>query len=153
MFQKCWAHNILKLMSVKVAQHLLSTGRCAWGWSIPSLPASLQFLLLQSRIEDTDHKIQSRRGKGRTFFYKKTLRSIEAPFPWFFSAICPISTKSPSSGPVGGMFELALNIWRQFATCSPLPQSSICCHMWLTNCFVFGPRCLIWPFPFPLGHG
>lgn len=43
-------------------------------------------------------------------------------------------------------------LWKCFAICCPLVPSFICGYTWLTNCLCFGPRCLLWPFPFPLGH-
>lgn len=43
-------------------------------------------------------------------------------------------------------------LWKCFAICCPLVPSFICGYTWLTNCLCFGPRCLLWSFPFPLGH-
>lgn len=34
--QKCWPSNILKLMTLKVSQHLLTTGHYVWSWSTPN---------------------------------------------------------------------------------------------------------------------
>lgn len=57
----------------------------------------------------------TRRGEGGTIFSifcKKSSWSVKAHLPYFFSVICPICPKAPSSGPVGGMLEWTLIIWK-----------------------------------------
>lgn len=54
---------------------------------------------------------------------------MEAHLPCFFSVICPISPKAPSSGPVDGMLE-----WMDFDHLEmicylPFPRSKL--HLWL----------------------
>lgn len=74
---------------------------------------------------------------------------MEAHPPWLFSAICPISTKSPSSGPVDGMFEWTKHL--EIVCYLQSPPSKL--HLWLhvVNKSLLWSQMFAVALPFPSG--